>query len=41
MSATASATHAPWSLDRVLLWTCVAIPMAGLALFFLLSLIHI
>lgn len=40
MSATASAPAArtPWSLDRVLLWTCVGIPMAGLALFFLFPL---
>ena len=29
------AGRAPWSADRLLLWTCVAIPLAGLALFFL------
>ena len=31
----APAGRAPWSADRLLLWTCVGIPMAGLALFFL------
>lgn len=31
----APAGRAPWSADRLLLWTCVAIPLAGLALFFL------
>lgn len=31
----APAGRAPWTADRLLLWTCVAIPLAGLALFFL------
>ncbi|MCY1199480.1 putative 2-aminoethylphosphonate ABC transporter, permease protein [compost metagenome] len=31
----APAGRAPWSADRLLLWTCVGIPLAGLALFFL------
>ncbi len=31
----APAGRAPWTADRLLLWTCVGIPMAGLALFFL------
>lgn len=35
-AATSSrANRSPASLDRLLLWTCVGIPMAGLALFFL------
>ncbi len=35
MPLAAPAGRAPWSADRLLLWTCVAIPLAGLALFFL------
>ncbi|MGE8640043.1 MAG: ABC transporter permease, partial [Achromobacter sp.] len=34
-AAVVPAGRAPWSADRLLLWTCVAVPLAGLALFFL------